>query len=103
MSSDFRLYRNDPDAETSVATSEEYVPGQFSWYLSVEGGLIAQHLANPDEFGSTEEQVGYAGAVQFRLKYGYFRAHATGFLRNASYLLTTCPRSSPSSRSRARA
>ncbi len=91
MSSDFRLYRNDPDAEASVAGGEEYAPGQFSWYLSVEGGVIAQHLANPDAFGQTDEQVGYALALQFRLKYGYFRANVTGFLRDASYLLHNVP------------
>jgi hypothetical protein len=91
MSSDFRLYRNDPDAEASVARREEYVPGRLSWYVSAEAGVIGQHLANPDEFGQTQEQLGYAAALQFRLKYGYFRAHATAFLRNASYLLHNVP------------
>jgi hypothetical protein len=91
MSSDFRLYRNDPDAPASVGRSEEYAPGQFSWYLSVEGGLIAQHLANPDAFAQTTEQVGYAAALQLRIKYGYFRANLTGFVRNAPYLLHNVP------------
>jgi hypothetical protein len=91
MSSDFRLYRNDPGAEASIARQEEYVPGRLSWYVSAEGGLIGQHLADPDAFSATQEQLGYAGALQFRLKYGFFRANATAFIRNAAYLLHNVP------------
>ncbi len=91
MSSDFRLYRNDPDAEAGVGRGEEYVPGQFSWYLSLEGGIIGQHLSDPDAFGETIEQVGYAAALQFRFKYGYLRGHLTGFIRNAGYMLHNTP------------
>ena len=32
LSSDFRLYRNDPDAEASIARREDYVPGRLSWF-----------------------------------------------------------------------
>lgn len=91
LSSDFRLYRNDPDAEATIARGEEYAPGELGWYLSLEGGVIGQHLADPGRFGATSEQVGYAFALQFRLKYGYFRTHLTGFVRNAAYMLHNVP------------
>lgn len=91
MSADFRLYRNDPDAQASVGRGEEYVPGQFSWYLSIEGGVIGQHLSDREVFAGTREQVGYAAALQFRFKYGYLRGHLTGFVRNAAYMLHNTP------------
>lgn len=92
MSADFRLYRNDPDAEASVGRrGEEYVPGQFSWYLSAEGGIIGQHLSDREVFEGTREQLGYAAALQFRFKFGYLRGHLTGFVRNAPYMLMNTP------------
>jgi hypothetical protein len=91
MSADFSLYRNDPDAEAAVGRREEYIPGQFSWYLSLEGGVIGQHLADREFFGATREQMGYAGALQFRFKLGYLRGHATAFARNAAYMLHDTP------------
>jgi hypothetical protein len=91
MSSDFRLYRNDPETGASISRGEQYTPGQLSWYLSAEGGVIAQHLADADTFAGTTDQVGYAFALQFRLKYSYFRAHLTGFIRNAAYMLHNVP------------
>jgi hypothetical protein len=92
MSADFRLYRNDPDADASVGRrGEEYAPGQFSWYLSAEGGIIGQHLSDREVFEGTREQLGYAAALQFRFKFGYLRGHLTGFVRNAPYMLMNTP------------
>lgn len=91
ISSDFSLYRNDPESEASMGNREQYVVGQFSWMVSLEGSVIGQHLADLSNYGVTTLQPGYAGALQLRMKYGYLRWHVTGFIRNLEYLLMNVP------------
>jgi hypothetical protein len=90
-SPDFLLYRNDPAAVQALATREQYVPGQFSWSLSLEGHVIGQHLAFREATGQTREQMGWAAALQLALKYGYLRAHVTGLARDAAFMLQCTP------------
>lgn len=91
ISADFKLYRNDPESEQSLGSKEEYIPGKLSWMVSLEGSIIAQHLANLEEFGKTTLQPGFAGAFQLRMKYGYLRWHLTSFIRNLEFLLMNVP------------
>jgi hypothetical protein len=90
-SADFRLYRNDPDYPFVLAQPEEYVPGKFSWAVSLEGAHLEQHLEDPDAFGSTLLQPAPAAALQVRLKYGYSRVVVTGFFRTLEFLLRNVP------------
>lgn len=91
VSPDFMLYRNDPMAEQILSLREEYVPGQFSWSLAMEGHVIGQHLQDAEDTDATTEQLGYATALQFLMKLGYLRAHLTGMVRSAGFILQRRP------------
>ena len=91
QSPDFMLYRNDPEAEQMLALREEYVPGQFSWSVAVEGHALGQHLHDADADDGASEQLGWATALQVMVKYGYLRAHLTGMARSPAFLLQQRP------------
>lgn len=91
VSPDFMLYRNDPSAEQMLSLREEYVPGQFSWSVAVEGHVTGQHLQDGADTDTTTEQLGWATALQFLMKLGYLRAHLTGMVRSAAFILQRRP------------
>ncbi|MBI2892838.1 MAG: hypothetical protein HYY06_04750 [Deltaproteobacteria bacterium] len=88
---DFKLYRNDPEVPYTFGSREEYVPGRFSWSLSVEGSLLEQHLSDPEDADATLLQPAYATALQLKVKYGYMRGSVIGFFRNLEYILRNVP------------
>lgn len=88
---DMLLYRNHPDFPMRLFQQETYTPGQFAWNVSVEATALDQHLADIDIPGSTTFQAAFAGAVQGRIKYGYFGAGLTGLYRDVPFLLRNVP------------
>lgn len=91
QSLDMRLYRNDPMMPFEAFTPERYTPGRVLWNVSLEGTAIAQNLADINFPGRTAMQTGFAGALQARLKAGYFGAGLTGLYRDVPFLLRDVP------------
>ncbi|MFO0651435.1 MAG: hypothetical protein U0326_34745 [Polyangiales bacterium] len=91
QSLDMMLYRNDPTSPFVAFAPETYAPGRLQWSVSAEATAVAQNLADISNPGATTLQPGIAGAVQARLKYGYFGAGVTGLYRDAAFLLRNVP------------
>ncbi len=87
---DFNLYKNDPDLPTRFFKAERY-PGGFSFSGSIEGSFLAQELADPDVYAQTSVQKAYAGALQLRAKYNYWRFGVVGLLRSLSFIEFNVP------------
>jgi hypothetical protein len=92
---DYMLYRNDPDVNVSDWWRDTYVEKQFSWSVSGEFNYLWQRLENIEEYGATKLQPAYAGALQARFKYGFFRAQVVGLMRNLEYILQNVPSLDP--------
>jgi hypothetical protein len=88
---DMQLYRNHPDFPMAVFRPETYTPGRVSWSVSLEGTVTGQHLADIATPGATAEQIGYAGALQGRMKIGYLGLGLTGLTRSVPFLLRNVP------------
>lgn len=91
QSLDMRLYRNDPTTPFQAFTPETYTPGRVLWNVSLEGTAIGQNLADINFPGRTAIQTGFAGALQARLKAGYFGAGFTALYRDVPFLLRNVP------------
>lgn len=91
QSLDMMLYRNDPTSPFVAFAPETYAPGRLQWSVSAEATAVAQNLADISNPGATTLQPGIAGAVQARVKYGYFGAGLTGLYRDAAFLLRNVP------------
>ena len=90
ISADLRLYRTDAEFIESLARKEKYGPG-FHYQVAAEGNLIGQTLEDPEKFGSTKVQWGYAGALSGKIKWRYLRAHLTAYVRSLQFILRNVP------------
>lgn len=88
---DMMLYRNHPDFPMQLFRPETYTPGQLGWMVSAEFNGIAQNLESVDTVGATVVVPGLAGALQGRLRYGYFSLGLTGLYRDVQFLLRNVP------------
>ena len=91
QSLDMMLYRNDPTAPFVAFAPETFSPGTVQYALSAEVTATAQNLADINFPGRTAIQPGFAGALQGRLKAGYFGASVTGLFRDVPFLLRDVP------------
>ena len=91
QSLDMMLYRNDPTAPFVAFAPETFNPGTVQYAVSVEATATAQNLADINFPGRTAIQPGFAGALQGRLKAGYFGASVTGLFRDVPFLLRDVP------------
>jgi len=91
QSLDMMLYRNDPTAPFVAFAPETFTPGTVQYALSAEVTATAQNLADINFPGRTAIQPGFAGALQGRLKAGYFGASVTGLFRDVPFLLRDVP------------
>lgn len=91
QSLDMMLYRNDPTAPFVAFAPETFTPGTVQYALSAEVTATAQNLADINFPGRTAIQPGFAGALQGRLKAGYFGASLTGLFRDVPFLLRDVP------------
>ncbi len=87
---DFALYKNDPDLPTRFFKPESY-PGGFAFTAAIEGSVLQQVLADPDEFGATTRQSAQAGALQLRAKWDYLRFNVLGLYRSLSFIQFNVP------------
>ncbi len=91
QSIDFQLYRNDPMAPMVLFAPEKYREDEAAWSLSAEADAIMQHLKDYENYGTTRDQLGAAGALQGVLKSGYLRASLTGIARDLNYVVRNVP------------
>ncbi len=91
QSLDMMLYRNDPTTPFVAFAPETFSPGTVQYAFSAEFTGLAQNLANVDVPGQTALQAGFAGALQGRIKAGYFSASFTGLYRDVAFLLRDVP------------
>lgn len=88
---DFSLYRNDPDAPFKAFRPVTYTPGELGYLVSAEMVSVQQHLADSDKTNSTTFETGFAGALQAKVQYGYWRAELTGLMRDLPFILKNVP------------
>ncbi|MBI5514290.1 MAG: hypothetical protein HY909_11010 [Deltaproteobacteria bacterium] len=91
QSLDMQLYRNDPTTPFVAFRPDTYTPGRVLWALSLESTFLGQNLADIDVPGRTQVQTGLAGALQGRVKAGYFSASLTALYRDVPFLLRNVP------------
>lgn len=91
ISTDLKLYRTDAEFLESIGEKEPYKEGAFSYQLTLEGTYVGQVLEDPQNFGSTTVQWGYAGALSAKMKWDYLRAHLTTFVRSVEFILLNVP------------
>jgi hypothetical protein len=90
ISTDLKLYRTDAEFLENIGRKESYKRG-FSYQISLEGTYVGQVLEDPEKYGTTKIQWGYAGALSAKIKWNYLRAHLTTFLRSVEFILLNVP------------
>lgn len=90
ISTDLKLYRTDAEFLDSIGRKESYKKG-ISYQIALEGTFMGQVLEDPDNFGNTKIQTGYAGALSAKFKWNYLRAHLTTFVRSVEFILHNVP------------
>lgn len=88
---DTLLYRNHPDFPMQLFRPESYTPGRVTWNVSAEAAVIDQHLVDVNVPGRTNFQLGFAGALQGRVKVGYLNLGLTALYRDVAFLLRNVP------------
>jgi hypothetical protein len=89
-STDYALYRNDPESIKRLFQKEQY-PGGMAWLVSSEGTVIGQTLKDPSLSGSTRTQIGYAADINVRVKNDYTRLKADIMTRDLAFILHSVP------------
>ncbi|WP_223635985.1 hypothetical protein [Corallococcus sp. EGB] len=87
---DLALYQGDPTFFERFFQPEAYTGG-FGASVSLEGSLVSQGLLNPDVFMERTMQTGGAGALEARVKQGFWRAHALAYVRTLSFIQVDVP------------
>ena len=90
ISTDLKLYRTDAEFLASIGRQTKYKKG-FTYQIALEGTFLGQVLEDPEKFGSTKIQTGYAGALSAKIKWNYLRAHLTTFVRSVEFILHNVP------------
>lgn len=90
ISADLKLYRTDAEFLESIGFKQSYKKG-FHYQIALEGTYVGQTLQDPDSYGSTEVQWGYAGALSAKIRWNYLRAHLTTFIRSVEFILLNVP------------
>ncbi|MCC6524589.1 MAG: tetratricopeptide repeat protein [Polyangiaceae bacterium] len=91
QSTDFLLYRNDPQKPLQIFKPEKYESGKTLWQVLAEGTVLGQNLKDFDVTGATRLQPAVAGALQLNVKSGFFRVSATGIVRDLPFVLRNQP------------
>ncbi|WP_434299455.1 hypothetical protein [Corallococcus exiguus] len=87
---DLKLYQGDPTFFERFFQPETY-PGGFAASVSLEGSIVSQGLLDPDAFLQRTTQTGGAGALEARVKQGFWRAHALAYVRTLSFIQLDAP------------
>ncbi|RKG90569.1 hypothetical protein D7W82_03375 [Corallococcus sp. CA049B] len=88
---DLALYQGDPTFFERFFLPETY-PGGFAASVSLEGSLVSQGLVDPEAgYPQRSTQTGGAGALEARVKQGFWRAHALAYVRTLSFIQADIP------------
>ena len=87
---DLALYQGDPTFFERFFQPETY-PGGFAASVSLEGSYVSQALLDPESFRQRTTQTGGAGALEARVKHGFWRAHALAYARTLSFIQVDVP------------
>ncbi|MFP2898198.1 hypothetical protein [Corallococcus sp. 4LFB] len=87
---DLTLYSGDPTFFERFFQPETY-PGGFGASVSLEGSLVSQGLLAPDSSLQLSTQTAGAGALEARVKQGFWRAHALAYVRTLSFIQVDVP------------
>ncbi|MGE6761351.1 hypothetical protein ACQKGO_25260 [Corallococcus interemptor] len=87
---DLTLYQGDPTFFERFFEPETY-PGGFAASVSLEGSIVSQGLLDPDAVLERTTQTGGAGALEARVKQGFWRAHALAYVRTLSFMQVDGP------------
>ncbi|RKG98243.1 hypothetical protein [Corallococcus carmarthensis] len=88
---DLKLYTGDPTFFERFFQPETY-PGGFAASVSLEGSLVSQGLVDPGTAPpQLSTQTGGAGALEARVKQGFWRAHALAYVRTLSFIQLDAP------------
>jgi hypothetical protein len=87
---DYRLYRNNNEMISGLFLPEKY-PGGLSWLAQAEATAMGQTLKDPENTGSTVNQLGYAGDVNIRVKHNRMRLRLDLSYRDLAFILHSQP------------
>lgn len=87
---DFRLYRFNNEQVTNLFAPEQY-PGGLAWMAQAEFTAMGQTLKDPENTGSTVNQMGYAGDLNVRVKYNRVRLRMDLSFRDLAFILHSQP------------
>ncbi|NOK33053.1 hypothetical protein HMI49_07570 [Corallococcus exercitus] len=87
---DLTLYTGDPTFFERFFQPETYAGG-FGASVSLEGSLVSQGLLEPEVYLQRTMQTGGAGALEARVKQGFWRAHALAYVRTLSFIQIDVP------------
>jgi hypothetical protein len=87
---DYRLYRYNGEQISQLFAPEKY-PGGLSWMAAAEATVMGQTLKDPQNTGSTVNQLGHAGDLNVRIKYNRIRLRADMSYRDLAFILHSQP------------
>jgi hypothetical protein len=84
------LFRNDPDAPQIFQMAERYQKG-VSWLVGMEFSVLAQALADPDNFGNTKLQPALGGDLNIVVKKDHTRLWVDFGYQSLEFLTRNVP------------
>ncbi|HEU0036620.1 MAG TPA: hypothetical protein VFQ53_38670 [Kofleriaceae bacterium] len=87
---DYKLYRYNGEQVSQLFAPEKY-PGGLSWIAQAEFTIMGQTLKDPENTGSTVNQLGHAGDLNVRIKYNRIRLRADLSYRDLAFILHSQP------------
>jgi hypothetical protein len=87
---DYKLYRYNNEQISQLFSPEKY-PGGLAWMAQGEVTVMGQTLKDPDETGSTVNQIGRAGDINVRVKYNRIRLRLDLSYRDLAFILHSQP------------
>jgi hypothetical protein len=87
---DYRLYRYNNEQVSQLFTPEKY-PGGLAWMAQAEATVMGQTLKDPENTGSTVNQIGTAGDLNIRVKYNRIRLRLDLSTRDLAFILHSQP------------
>ncbi|MEO8703470.1 MAG: hypothetical protein ABI867_25710 [Kofleriaceae bacterium] len=87
---DYRLYRYNNEQISQLFSPEKY-PGGLAWMAQAEFTVMGQTLKDPENTGSTVNQIGKAGDLNIRVKWNRIRLRADFSYRDLAFILHSQP------------
>jgi hypothetical protein len=87
---DYRLYRYNNEQVSGLFAPEKY-PGGLAWMAQAEFTVLGQTLKDPENTGSTVNQIGTAGDLNIRVKHNRMRFRFDFSTRDLAFILHSQP------------